>query len=180
MCFSRFVEVLIGGRHALECGGLAPLSFSIRPISKSKAVPSHRTPEWARLPGRPAPSLKRSLFAFALFLVLSLSLPVALLLPFPLSLPVALFLLFPRLCLLPGVRPGLDPATAGSPPVVGPVDQLWVGAAVGAPAVQPAAAIVCPAAPSATWLAPRRAVAGSPCLAAVAERFDSPLAWARC
>ena len=29
---SRFVEVLIGDRHALECGGLAPLSFSIRPI----------------------------------------------------------------------------------------------------------------------------------------------------
>ena len=34
--FSRFVEVLIGGRHALECGGLAPLWISNWPNRKRK------------------------------------------------------------------------------------------------------------------------------------------------
>ena len=33
---SRFVEVLIGGRHALECGGLAPLWISNWPNRKRK------------------------------------------------------------------------------------------------------------------------------------------------
>ena len=61
---SQFVEVLIGGRHALECGDLAPLWISNWPNRKRKRCQATALQNGYVCPdGRQRPRRYRSLFA---------------------------------------------------------------------------------------------------------------------